>query len=116
MNIWERCNGLSYITPLQCNPWRVVEAQHISSTRKLVDTAAEHEVLENLLEESKPAIDKNTDYLIFTPFRYPPLKYGSRFGSRLEPSLWYGSLDIATALAEVAYYRLLFLNDTAATL
>ena len=43
-----------------------------------------------------------------TPFRYPPLKFGSRFGSRLQPSLFYGAERLRTALAESAYYRLLF--------
>ncbi len=53
---------------------------------------------------------------IFSPFRYPPLKHGSRFGNTFEPSLWYGALKIETALREVAYYRLLFLHDTKADL
>jgi hypothetical protein len=36
------------------------------------------------------------------------LKWGSRFGSRFESSLFYGSHKIKTVLAEAAYYRLLF--------
>jgi hypothetical protein len=47
-------------------------------------------------------------YLLSTPFRYPPLRYGSRFGTRYEPSLFYGARDLKPALAETAYYRLLF--------
>lgn len=49
------------------------------------------------MEESKPPVDKGKHYLIFTPFRYPPLQYGSRFGRIYEPSLWYGSLELKTA-------------------
>ena len=49
--------------------------------------------------------------LLFSAFRYPPLKYGSRFGRRFEPSLFYGSRTIETALAETAYYRLHFWFD-----
>jgi hypothetical protein len=33
-----------------------------------------------------------------------------------EPSLWYGSLSLKTALAEVAYHRLKFFKETQANL
>ena len=62
------------------------------------------------------SFEKGKNYLIFTPFRYPPLKYGSRFGSIFEPSLWYGSLELETAFTEIAYYRLKFFEDTSANL
>ncbi|MDF1677316.1 MAG: RES family NAD+ phosphorylase [Legionellaceae bacterium] len=117
MNIWQTCQGNSHITTLKETPWRVVEAQHILNARDLVDSIEEHEILEDLLENSKPHIETHiNDPLIFTPFRYPPLEYGSRFGHIFEPSLWYGSLDITTALTEVAYYRLKFNQDTTANL
>lgn len=55
--------------------WRIVEAQHVASTMKIVDSAAEQEALESLLEAGKPALPDATsglDYLLATPFRYPP--------------------------------------------
>lgn len=55
-------------------------------------------------------------YLLFTPFRYPPLPRGSRFGTRRERGIWYGSIDHRTAFAEVSYYRFVFLEGTAADL
>ncbi|RUQ97983.1 RES family NAD+ phosphorylase [Legionella septentrionalis] len=116
MNIWMLCAGEKQLQPIQTEPWRVVEAQHILSVRDLVDTPEEHDILEELIEQTKPYVAKDKDYLIFTPFRYPPLKYGSRFGRTFEPSLWYGSFELETAFAEVAYYRLMFLNDTTAQL
>lgn len=116
MTIWTLCEGEQHILTIREEPWRIVEAQHISSTRDLVDTLEEHDFLEELLESSKPPITKQKDYLIFTPFRYPPLKHGSRFGRYYEPSLWYGSQELGTAFAEVAYYRLQFFNDTEASL
>lgn len=116
MTIWEACDGAKHIQSFEAQPWRVVEAQHVLSSRDLVDTSEEHDLLEELLEQSKPVINKIDDYLIFTPFRYPPLKYGSRFGQHFEPSLWYGSHDLKTAFAEVAYYRLMFINDSEAEL
>lgn len=116
MNIWTACNGIKFQKSLDLEPWRMTESQHISSSRDLVESREEHDLLEKLLENSKPQIDNNKHYLIFTPFRYPPLVYGSRFGNTFEPSLWYGSINLQTALAEVAFYRLKFFDDTSANL
>lgn len=116
MSLWSDCNGEAQIGPLRCKPWRVVEAQFISSSRDLVASHEEHELLEALLESSKPPAETSCHYLIFSPFRYPPLEYGSRFGCIDEPSLWYGSLTQETAFAEVAHYRLKFFNETQANL
>ena len=98
-----------------------MEAQHLTSTRKLVETSQEQELLEEMIETAKPSVpqaaqDRKLHYLLFTPFRYPPLRHGSRFGTRHEPSIWYGSRHRRTAMAETAYYRLLFLNGTDADL
>lgn len=116
--IWTRCAGSSELRPLAAEPWRVVEAQHQISTRKLVDTDGEQAVLEDVLERAKPprTEDEPLHYLLFTPFRYPPLRHGSRFGTHLERGIWYGSETLEAAFAEVAYYRLLFLEGTAADL
>jgi hypothetical protein len=93
----------------------VVEDQYLFSTRKLVDSDAEQRVLEELLEESKPAAaPRGLHYLLLTPFRYPPLAHGSRFRTRADRGVWYGSREQRTAFAEAAYYRLLFLEGTAA--
>jgi hypothetical protein len=99
----------------------VVEGQHVVSTRKLVDSLAEQELLEEMIEGVKPRLPERPEfrglhYLLSTPFRHPPLRYGSRFGSRDEPSLWYGAVQPRTAFAESAYYRLLFLAGTEADL
>ncbi len=116
MTIWSECEGIKFRKLIDLEAWRMVEAQHISSSRDLVESREEHDLLEKLLENSKPQLSNNKHYLIFTPFRYPPLAYGSRFGNRFEPSLWYGSINIHTALAEVAFYRLKFFDDTSAHL
>lgn len=117
--IWTRCGGRASARPLELRAWRVVEAQHRTATLRLVDSLAEQEVLEGLIEGQKPPLPSDPSferlhYLLATPFRYPPLRWGSRFGTRFERGLWYGSRAVTTALAEVAYYRLLFLEGTAA--
>ncbi|MBA3890170.1 MAG: RES family NAD+ phosphorylase [Gemmatimonadaceae bacterium] len=88
------------------------------STRKLVDSADEQALLEELIDGSKPPdlTGGRTHYLLATPFRYPPLQHGSRFGARHERGIWYGSESRRTTFAEVAFYRLLFLEGTAADL
>jgi hypothetical protein len=88
------------------------------STRKLVDSAEEQILLEELIDGAKPpyTTPPRLHYLLSTPFRYPPLRHGSRFGRRHERGIWYGSETRRAAFAEVAYYRLLFLEGTSASL
>lgn len=113
-----QCAGTSRIRPLRVDARRVVEAQHQVSTRKLTDSDAEQQLLEQLIETAKPPerTRGRQHYLLFTPFRYPPLKHGSRFGARSEPGIWYGSEQLRTAFAEVAYYRFVFMEGTRAEL
>lgn len=94
--------------------YRIIESQEEVATRSLVDSLQKQEILENLLEQSKPARlpgSEDLHYLLATPFRYPPLPWGSRFGGTAESGIFYGSKTVDTVLAEAAYYRLLFLND-----
>jgi len=112
-DIWQACNGLEHIRDLKVNVIRVVESQEQVATTKLVESSEEQHQLESLLEATKPPMPQGAehyDYLIWTPFRYPPLPFGSRFGRRAEHGIFYGSLDDETALAECAYYRFVFLS------
>lgn len=120
-NIWTRCGANSNQRRLSTRGWRTVEAQHIVATRALVDSAEEQALLEDLLDRCKPPLPRGPEfrglhYLLSTPFRYPPLRHGSRFASRNEPSLWYGSESLRTAFAEAAFYRFWFLAGTTAPL
>ena len=116
-SIWTQCAGRTRLRPLAGDAWRVVEPQHLVATRKLVDSDAEQQLLEALIESTKPALPEGRlHFLLTTPFRYPPLRYGSRFGTRAQRGIWYGSVAQRTAFAETAYYRLLFLEGTAAEL
>lgn len=118
-SIWTQCAGPSRVGHYSGEVWRVVEGQHVTSTRKLVDSPEEHDVLERLLDRGKPSVPEecaHLHYLLSTPFRYPPLRYGSRFGTRGERSIWYGAEEVTTALGETAFYRLWFLRDSEAHL
>jgi hypothetical protein len=120
-SIWTECGGRSNAGPLQLSPWRVVESQFVNSTRKLVDSDAEQGLLEELIDGAKPPVPADLaalglHYLLFTPFRHPPLRHGSRFGRKNERGIFYGAREPETCLAEVAYYRFVFLSGTSAQL
>lgn len=119
--LWQSERGSTHLRRVELMPWRVVESQSVISTRKLVDSLEEQELLEDLVDTVKPPLPawprlRGLHYLLSTPFRHPPLRNGSRFGTRLEPGIWYGSKRLDTAFAEAAYYRLVFLDGTAAKL
>jgi len=87
---------------------------------KLVDTLAEQEALEAILERSKPPVPapcRHLHYLLSTPFRYgAPYPRGSRFRrAGITPGVFYGSRTPATAMAELGFHRLLFFAESPAT-
>lgn len=92
----------------------MVEAQHIASTMKIVDSKDEQDVLERLLEGSKPPLPvgiEDLDYLLATPFRYDPRRQGSRFRADTDPGVYYGAESVRTAGAELGYWRWRFLKN-----
>lgn len=113
MDIWACCQGEAHTGSISGVLYRLVESQEQVATIGYVDTLEEQAVLEELLETSKPGypetLPSGLHYLLKTPFRYPPLPWGSRFGRTHEPGLFYGGLSVAAALAESAYYRFVFL-------
>ncbi len=97
--------------------WRLVEAQHRVSTLKLVDSVAEQELLEDLIETTKPALPpecRDLHYLLSTPFRYGAVyPAGSRFRrAGMTEGVFYSSETPQTAVAEMAFYRLLFFAES----
>ena len=94
--------------------WRAVEAQHIASTLRLVESVEEQLVLERILDQSKPALPKDAadlHYLLATPFRYAS-PIGSRFRAPADPGVWYGAEKERTACAELGFWRWRFLMDS----
>ncbi|UXU75922.1 MULTISPECIES: RES family NAD+ phosphorylase [unclassified Paracoccus (in: a-proteobacteria)] len=105
--------------PYAGRAWRMVEAQHRVSTLKLVDSLAEQQLLEDILEATKPPLPaecRGLDYLLATPFRYRPYPAGSRFRrAGLTPGVWYGAEAPETAAAEMVFYRFLFHAESPGT-
>ena len=84
---------------------------------RLVASLGEQQVLENILEASKPPLFAGTEklhYLLATPFRYRP-REGSRFRSAFAAGVWYGAEHLRSAFAEKSYWRLRFLLDSPGT-
>lgn len=106
------------VTNMKMLAWRGVEAQHVVSTMRLVDSAEEQDVLEQMLEGSKPPLPNMKSpkhFLLSTPFRYRP-QHQSRFRRAGTLGLWYGAEELFAACAEVAYWRHCFILDSAALL
>lgn len=104
--------------PAELRAWRGVEAQHVAATLRLVDTLDEQDVLEALLETSKPPLPpqgRGKHYLLTTPFRYRS-PVASRFRRAHEAGVWYGAEEIETVCAEIAYWRWRFLMDSSGLL
>jgi hypothetical protein len=118
--IWTPDALSSEAITIRSDVWRLVEAQHQVSTMKLVETSDEQALLEQVLEETKPALPpeaRHLDYLLATPFRYGAVyPQGSRFRrAGRTPGVFYAALNVGTAVAEMAFYRLLFFTESPAT-
>lgn len=103
----------SDFTPYAGTVWRLVEAQHRISTNRLAASSDDQALLEDLVEAVKPTMPpaaRQLHYLLGTPFRYGHTT-ASRFRRAHErPGIFYASEHVATALAETAYWRLLFFS------
>lgn len=99
--------------PYEATVWRVVEAQHRISTNRLAADVDDQALLEALIERVKPplpAAAHGLHYLLATPFRYGHSR-ASRFRRAGErPGIFYASEQLATAIAEAAWWRLHFLS------
>lgn len=117
---WTPAELSSETVRLEGKYWRMVEAQHRVSTLKLVDTLDEQSLLEDLIEDTKPRIPlecRHLHYLLATPFRYGSIyPHGSRFRrAGKTKGVYYAAGTVLTAVAEMAFYRLLFFAESPAT-
>ena len=91
--------------------WRIIENQEQAATRRITRSASAQSRLEQLLDQNKPKYLQGSEHLhwlLKTPFRYPPLAHGSRFGSPFEPGILYAARELHTAMTESAVYLWLF--------
>jgi RES domain-containing protein len=119
-NIWTLAELSSKAQSLSGTCWRIVEAQHQASTMKVTDTLEEQEILETIIEETKPPIPtgcEGLDFLLMTPFRYSVSNpNGTRFRRPNAPDgVFYAAESSSTAIAEMAFYRLLFFAESPQT-
>jgi hypothetical protein len=115
-NIWTVGALASKAISLKLRCWRVVETQSRSSTMKLTDTLEQQEALERIIDDTKnkvPEECRHLGYLLFTPFRYAPYPFNSRFRrSGSLDGVFYAAQATETAVAEAAFYRLLFYAES----
>ena len=81
----------------------------------LCDTLDEQKLLEELIDEGKPrrpAAAARLHYLLATPFRYRPVRHGSRFRGPNDPGVYYAADAVRTACAELGYWRWRHLADS----
>ena len=115
--IWTPAALSSSARPYAGTASRLVEAQHRVSTMRLVDKLAEQHRLEQILDDSKPTVPaecQGLDYLLAAPFRYgAAYPHGSRF-RRVGKTLivFYATEAVETAVAELAFYRVLFFAES----
>lgn len=111
--LWKK-DWLTQVRQTERDLWRGVEAQHRVATMRLVDDLGEQELLEQLLEDSKPRHSSTAGekhYLLSTPFRYVSA-WPSRFRMPNHPGAWYGADAPSTVAAETAYWRWRFFMDS----
>lgn len=87
---------------------------------KLTDSLVEQEIIEKIIEETKPPVPpgcEGLDFLLMTPFRYSASNpWGSRFRRPNAPDgVFYASEHPDTAIAEMAFHRLLFFAESPQT-
>jgi hypothetical protein len=116
-NTWTPAALSSDVSVLAGICWRLVEAQHRVSTLKLVDSVVEQELLEELIETTKPPLPpecRDLHYLLSTPFRYGAVyPAGSRFRrAGMSEGVFYASQTPHTVVAEMTFYRLLFFAES----
>lgn len=121
LDIWTPDALSSEACSIEHDVWRLVETQSKNSTMKLVDTLDEQNLLEQLLEDTKPPIPEECaelHYLLFTPFRYDPGKPTAVSRFRYEgqkEGVFYSAFEVDTAVAEMTFYRMLFFSESPET-
>ena len=114
---WTPAALSSEARPYANTAWRLIDAQNRFSTLKVVYTGAEQQLLEDILDGTKPVLPaecQDLDCVRAAPFRYgAAYPSGSRFRrAGRTAGVFYAAETVETALAELAFYRLLFFAES----
>ncbi len=117
--IWIAAAIASSATPLKAKEcWRVVQGRLSGAGAKLTDSLDEQRALENAIDQSErdladvPEECRHLDVPLSKPFRAVPYRSSSRFRrTGATNGVFYCSESIETAVAEAAFFRLLFFAD-----
>ena len=104
---------LAHARPLAGTVVRITDRQGYQATERWTSSVAAQARLEALIETAKPPALLGQHRLLSTPFRYPPLRSGSRFTPADERELFYAARALNTVLAERAFHALRLLEGSA---
>lgn len=100
------------VAPYGGRVWRLIEGQYRVATVRITDTDAEQQLLEQLLEDTKPRVPAacaHLDYQFWSPFRYGNYPRASRFRrAGPTPGVWYGAEKVLTAVCETVWGAIKF--------
>ena len=102
----------AHLQPLTGAVVRITDRQGYQASERWTDSLQEQARLEALIERVKPPASPGQHRLLTTPFRYPPLRSGSRFTAADQRELFYGARGLGTVLAERAFHALRFLEGS----
>lgn len=102
----------SHLQPLTGPVVRITDRQGYQASERWTDSLQEQARLELLIERVKPPAPPGQHRLLTTPFRYPPLRSGSRFTAADQRELFYGARGLGTVLAERAFHALRLLEGS----
>ena len=103
----------AHFRPLAGPVVRITDRQGYQATERWTNSVGEQARLEALIDNVKPPALPGQHRLLTTPFRYPPLRSGSRFTPADERELFYAARALSTVLAERAFHALRLLEGSA---
>lgn len=115
LDTWTPSGVLLNSGPFNEPMWRLVNKEGKSSTSKVVDTAEEVDVLEELVYQSKDINQVETGKLhrlIATPFQMRDPKNLSRFRGPYDPGVLYAADSFQCAAAEKSFRQVLVLRNS----
>ena len=102
----------AHLQPLTGAVVRITDRQGYQASERWTDSLQEQARLEALIDTVKPPAPAGQHRLLTTPFRYPPLRSGSRFTAADQRELFYGARGLGTVLAERAFHALRLLEGS----